>query len=102
MELRVLKMFSAVARLGSVAAAAQEISLTPSALSHALRGLESEIGCRLFDRSGKRMVLNPAGEELLARVQEPMAALATAAESVRKLGKWGQTRLRIGAAATIC
>src|SRR5436190_15829677 len=99
MELRVLKMFSAVARHGSVAAAAQEVSLTPSALSHALRGLETEVGCRLFDRKGKRMVLNPAGEELLARVQEPMAALNAAADAVRNLGKWGQTRLRVGAAA---
>jgi len=95
-------MFSAVARLGSVAAAAQEINLTPSALSHALRGLETEIGCRLFEREGKRMILNPAGEELLARVQEPMLALVSAADAVRQLGKWGQTRLRIGAAATIC
>ena len=95
-------MFCAVARHGSVAAAAQEVSLTPSALSHALRGLESEVGCRLFDREGKRMVLNPAGEELLARVTEPMAALDLAAESVRNLGKWGQTRLRLGAADTVC
>ncbi len=95
-------MFSAVARHGSVAAAAQEISLTPSALSHALRGLETEVGCRLFDRKGKRMVLNPAGEELLARVEEPMAALSVAADAVRSLGRWGQTRLRLGAAATFC
>lgn len=95
-------MFSAVARLGSVAAAAQEVNLTPSALSHALRGLEDEIGCRLFDRMGRRMVLNPAGEELLGRVTEPMAALNAAADAVRNLGKWGQTRLRIGAAATLC
>lgn len=102
MELRVLRVFCAVARLGSVVAAAQKVNLTPSALSHALRGLEDEIGCRLFDRKGKRMVLNPAGEELLARVTEPMAALDTAAEAVRNLGKWGQTRLRIGAAATLC
>ena len=101
-ELRVLRIFCAVARRGSVAAAAQEVSLTPSALSHALRGLESEVGCRLFNRSGKRMILNPAGEELLARVQTPMADLEAAADAVRNLGKWGQTRLRVGGAATIC
>lgn len=95
-------MFSAVARHGSVAAAAQEVNLTPSALSHALRGLETEVGCRLFDRKGKRMVLNPAGEELLARVREPMAAINAAADAVRNLGRWGQTRLRVGAAATLC
>ena len=95
-------MFCAVARCGSVAAAAQEVNLTPSALSHALRGLESEIGCRVFDRNGRRLVLNPAGEELLARVQQPLVALDAAAEAVRQLGQWGQTCLRLGAAATIC
>lgn len=101
-ELRVLRIFCAVAERGSVAAAAQEVSLTPSALSHALRGLEAEVGCRLFDRKGKRMLLNPAGEELLARVKAPMAELNAAADAVRNLGKWGQIRLRVGAAATIC
>lgn len=95
-------MFCAVARRGSIAAAAQDVNLTPSALSHALRGLETEVACRLFDRKGKRMLLNPAGEELLARVQSPMAELDAAAGAVRNLGKWGQTRLRVGASATIC
>ena len=102
MELRVLRMFCAVARRGSVAAAAQEVNLTPSALSHALRGLETEVGCRVFDRKGIRMVLNPAGEELLARVQSPMSELDAAVEAVRNLGKWGQQRLRVGASATLC
>lgn len=102
MELRVLRIFCAVAGRGSVAAAAQEVNLTPSALSHALRGLETEVGCRLFDRKGKRMLLNPAGEELLARVMQPMSEIEAAADAVRNLGKWGRTRLRVGAAATIC
>jgi len=60
------------------------------------------LGCRLFERVGKRMVLNQAGEQLLSQIQGPLTALATAAEAIRRLGKWGHTRLRIGASATAC
>jgi DNA-binding transcriptional LysR family regulator len=43
------------------------------------------------------MALNHAGEQLLAQVRNPLAALDSAAEAIKRLGKWGQTRLRIGA-----
>ena len=46
-------------------AASRALHLTPSAVSHALKGLESQLGCRLFDRAGKRIILNQAGEQLL-------------------------------------
>ncbi|MBI3874806.1 MAG: LysR family transcriptional regulator substrate-binding protein, partial [Verrucomicrobia bacterium] len=45
---------------------------------------------------------NQAGEQLLAEVQPPLAALDAAGESLKRLGKWGQTRLRIGAASSAC
>ncbi|HEY2083040.1 MAG TPA: LysR family transcriptional regulator substrate-binding protein, partial [Verrucomicrobiae bacterium] len=59
-------------------------------------------GCRLFERVGKRMVLNQAGEQLLAQIQGPLSALDSAAEGIRRLGKWGQTRLRLAASAAAC
>jgi len=102
MDTRLLKMFSAVARHGSLGAAARQLHLTPSAVSHALKSLETELGCRLFDRAGKRMLLNQAGEQLLAQVEGPLSALDAAEDSVRRLAKWGQTRLRISAAASAC
>jgi DNA-binding transcriptional LysR family regulator len=82
--------------------AARELHLTASALSHSLKALETDLGCRLFDRVGNRMLLNQAGEQLLAQVQSPLAALAAAEDSIRSLARWGQTRLRIGAAASAC
>ncbi len=100
MEIRSLKMFCAVAETGSLVAAASKLHLTPSAISHGLKTLETQLGCRLFERAGKRMLLNQAGEQLLAQVRPPMAALEAAAQSLKHLGKWGQTRLRIGATAT--
>jgi len=102
MEIRLLRMFCTVAETGSLVAAAGRLHLTPSALSHGLKSLETQLGCRLFERAGKRMLLNQAGEQLLAQIQPPMAALDAAAESLKQLGKWGHTRLRIGATASAC
>src|SRR6266705_6130015 len=102
MDTRLLRMFCVVAEFGSLVAASRVLHLTPSALSHGLKSLEAQLGCRLFERAGKKLLLNQAGEQLLAQIQAPLAALDAAEESLKRLGKWGQTRLRIGAAATIC
>ncbi len=101
-DTRLLRVFCSVAKLGSLALAARELHLTPSALSHSLKALETHLGCRLFDRAGNKMLLNQAGEQLLAQVQSPLAALAAVEESIKNLATWGQTRLRIGAAASAC
>ena len=102
METRQLKIFCVVARSGNLGAAASQFHLTPSAISHTLKGLETEIGCRLFNRVGKKLLLNQAGEQLLDQVEKPLAQLDAAAASLKDLSKWGQTRLRIGAAASAC
>jgi LysR family transcriptional regulator, low CO2-responsive transcriptional regulator len=102
METRLLRIFCAVAESRSLVAAADKVHLTPSAVSHSLKALETELGCRLFERVGKRMALNHAGEQLLAQIQEPLAALDTAAEGIKNLGKWGQSRLRVGASSSAC
>jgi LysR family transcriptional regulator, low CO2-responsive transcriptional regulator len=102
METRLLKMFCAVADSGSLVKAAGKLHLTPSAISHGIKALETELGCRLFERAGKKMLLNQAGEQLLAQVRPSLAALTAAAEAVKRLAKLGKTRLRIGAAASAC
>jgi LysR family transcriptional regulator for metE and metH len=102
MELRQLRAFQSIARSGSVAAAATQLCLTPSALSHALKALETELGFRLFDRAGKGVRLNAAGEQFLARIEPHLSGLSSAAESLRRLARGGYTRLRIGAAASAC
>ena len=102
MDTRLLKIFCTVAENGSLVAAADKVHLTPSAISHSLKSLETELGCRLFERVGKKMALNHAGEQLLAQVLGPLDALDSAGEAVKRLGKWGQSRLRIGASQTVC
>jgi LysR family transcriptional regulator, low CO2-responsive transcriptional regulator len=100
MDLPQLKMFLAIAQRGSLVGAARDLKITPSAVSHALKNLETDVGCRLLERVGKRVFLNQAGEQLLAQISKPLAALARAEEDIRRLGKWGQTRLRIGSSAS--
>ena len=91
-----------MAESGSLVVAAHKVHLTPSAISHSLKSLETDLGCRLVERVGKRMVLNQAGEQLLAQIQGPLSALDSAAEAIKRLGKWGQARLRVGASAAAC
>jgi LysR family transcriptional regulator, low CO2-responsive transcriptional regulator len=102
METRLLRMFCVIAEHGSLVTAAARLHLTPSALSHGIRSLEAQVGCRLFDRAGKKLLLNQAGEQFLRSIGPPLAALDQAAEQLKHLSKWGQGRLRVGATASVC
>lgn len=64
MDSAALRMFSAIARLGSVAAAAEAVHSVPSNLSARLRRLEQDVGAELFVREPRGMRLTPAGEVL--------------------------------------
>ncbi|MBI1772811.1 MAG: LysR family transcriptional regulator [Burkholderiales bacterium] len=65
MNLTDLKIFACVARQPSLGAAAQELHLTPSAVSKALRRLEGDLDTVLFDRSAKQLSLNASGQRML-------------------------------------
>lgn len=70
-----LRAFEAAARGGSFRIAAEELLLTPSAVSHAVRKLEADLGVVLFTRDGRRMLLTPEGEVLLRYVERGFAEL---------------------------
>ncbi len=102
LETRHLRAFSILARTGSFTKAARELHLTQSAVSHAMKALEQQAGCRLLDRTGKKAALTEAGELLLVHAERILSEMAHARAALEKLGKWGQSRLRIGASATAC
>jgi LysR family glycine cleavage system transcriptional activator len=60
-----IRAFEAAGRTGSFRDAANELHLTPSAVSHAIRKLESTMGTTLFERSARSVRLTPAGENLM-------------------------------------
>ncbi len=65
MQLSLLRTFEAAARCGSFQGAATELHLSPSAVSHAIRKLEQELGTALFERHGRRVQVSADGAALM-------------------------------------
>jgi DNA-binding transcriptional LysR family regulator len=65
-----LQTFLAAVRLGSFAAAGQEVGLTAAAVGLQVRALEDELGVALFDRSARAVVLNPEGRRRVPAVKD--------------------------------
>src|SRR4029077_12498659 len=79
-----LPTFEAAGRLGSFAAAAAELHLTPSAISQQIRALEAAIGVPLFERSGRTAVLTRAGENYLLEVRRSLGELAASTSRLQR------------------
>lgn len=79
-----LLAFEAVARRRSFALAAAELHLSPSAISHQVARLESQLGVRLFERSAHGVRVSPAGLQYLERVGGALAAIGAATEDLRQ------------------
>ncbi len=73
-----LKVFEAAARAGSFQAAADELAITPSAVSHRIRALEEYLGVALFDRVGRHVVLTGAGARYAGEVGDAIAMIRNA------------------------
>lgn len=100
LTLRQLQIFVAVAQTGSTTAASADIALSQSATSAAVNELERLLSLQLFDRTGKRLLLNDNGRALLPRAQ----ALLLGAHEVERMAHdaSGQLQsLRIGASTTL-
>jgi DNA-binding transcriptional LysR family regulator len=102
LDSRQLRAFCALARTGSFTQAARELHLTQSGVSHSIQALEGDIGCRLFDRLGKKVMLTQAGEQFLNHATKILAEMENARAVVAHLGKWGRGRLRLGVTTTAC
>ncbi|WP_413870633.1 LysR family transcriptional regulator [Albidovulum sp.] len=79
-----LVAFAAVARAGSVSAAAPHLGLSQPGLSQRIRHLEAAVGLALFARSARGVVLTPAGATLFARIEPHLGAIAGALADARR------------------
>jgi len=102
MELHQLRGFVLVARLGSFTRAAEELYLTQPALSLQVKALETELGERLFERGGRRLLLTPAGHILLERAERVLGLVDGARDDIAALRGLAQGRLAIGASDSYC
>lgn len=87
-SLPALRAFEAAARLGNLAAAAKELFVTPGAISHQVKALESQLGYALFARQGRGLVLTPEGRRLAATVNRLLVEVG------QELGRIQQERDR--------
>jgi LysR family transcriptional regulator, regulator for metE and metH len=102
LEIRHLRLVAAVADVGSLTRAGDRLHLTQSALSHQLRDIESRLGAALFLRVGKRLVLTPAGERLLAAARDVLERLDRTEDEIRQMGKDRAGMLRITTECYTC
>lgn len=88
--LKAIQALEAVARLGSVHRAAEELNLTRSAVSHQLRSLEDAVGCRLTSRQARGLGLTPQGERYVREARSALRVLGRAQESTAGMGVAGR------------
>lgn len=85
-SLTAVKAFESAARHGSFRAAASELNLSPSAISHAILKLEQTLGTSLFEREGRNVRLSPDGETLMRHVGQAFDELRRGMEVVSNRG----------------
>lgn len=94
-DLNDLHAFARVAATQSFRKAAQELQVTPSALSHAMRKLETEIGIRLLNRTTRSVSPTVAGEQLLRQLTPAFLAISDALDKMNDLRLRPSGKLRL-------
>jgi LysR family glycine cleavage system transcriptional activator len=91
-----LRLFEAAARCGSFKQAAQELNLTPGALSHGIDSLEQWLDVNLFERRARGVLLSAAGRQYLPYITEALSMIATG--TLRLPSRGFESRLWISSA----
>lgn len=93
-----LEAVALVARRGGFRAAARDLGVSSSALSHSISALEARIGVRLFNRTTRSVVLTAAGEQFVAEIGPALAAIDQAIHKVGELESEPRGVLRLNMA----
>ena len=97
MDLKRLRTFVAVTELGTVSRAAVRLRISQSALSRQISDLEQELGFKLFDRVGRRLILTSIGEQLLGDCRGVLSQVASLGERVELLRRGDRGILKVAA-----
>jgi molybdate transport repressor ModE-like protein len=82
----VFEWLDRIASAGSIASAARSMGIVPSALSYRVQQLEKSLGIPIFDRTGKKAVLTPAGSELLREGRLILQSISQLTQRVKRVG----------------
>ena len=94
-SLKFLKTFQVAAARLSFKSAAEELFITPSAVSHQIKTLEEQLGVALFDRGAHSLTLTEAGRNYLQHMDSMFARLETVTEQLRARFGRGVVRLHV-------
>jgi len=95
LEVRHLRLVAGIADAGSMTAAAGQLCLTQSALSHQLRDIEARVGTPFFSRVGRRMVLTAAGRRVLDSARVVLGELQRAEDDLQRLAGHRDGSIRV-------
>jgi len=102
LDTRQLQAFENLCETGSFTRTAKQLFVTQSAVSHSLRSLEKEAGCKLVKKQGKQIQLTEAGERLLAFARPWLEEMNRVRDEIRRSDDRGIPRIRLGASDQIC
>src|SRR5687767_9079755 len=97
-SLKAIKTFQIAARHSSFAVAADELCITPSAVSHQIKTLETQLGLPLFSRSARALALTDAGARYLEQIDDLFMRLEAVTEQVR--ARFGRSSVRLDRKST--
>ena len=97
-----IQYFLTIVKYGSFTEAAQALSVSQPAISKSIQKLEESVGCRLFSRSSRGVVLTDEGQLLYEHVKTAFETLTLGEEKLKRSIELGVGHLKIGVSATLC
>ena len=91
-----------VANTGNISKAAKELYISQPAISKSIQKLEESVGCKLFSRSSRGVVLTDEGKLLYEHVSEAFETLTMGEEKLKRSIELGVGHLKIGVSSTLC
>ena len=96
------RIFYTVANTGNISKAAKELYISQPAISKSIQKLEESVGCKLFSRSSRGVVLTYEGKLLYEHVSEAFETLTMGEEKLKRSIELGVGHLKIGVSSTLC
>jgi len=101
MNIQAIRLFLHVTQLGSLAAGAQQLNMSPSAASRLLSGLERTTGLKLFSRDGHSLRPTVEGAQYFNECHRVLVAVDELPHAARRLAGGAQSRLKVGSGARL-
>ena len=95
-------IFYTVANAGNISKAAKELYISQPAISKSIQKLEENLGCKLFSRSSRGVLLTDEGQMLYGHVKEAFETLTLGEDKLKRSIELGVGHLQIGVSSTLC